>query len=316
MFKRIVSIALVFMVLSLAIPAKANKPTANAEVGNETINNEGVINETTETTQPEEETTTQTHPTESLETEPSMEVVQNESKNFGTDITFTNEYISDGYVMPHVLYTPSTAETSENIPLIVWLHGSGEVNCSEETFFKRGLPAVMSTWSLEGFNAYILCPHLKGDFNSGRWNCQTARNYLQVLIDRVVAEYNIDAKNIIIMGHSLGGQGALYMANQLPVYFSKCIPLSGYTSGIDNKEIDIPTIGYVGKTNSGEDSTSVYYMKNYVAAVFGENSCFFINASHGDLPKKALEIDVNNNNRSDMIEWMFDEMTLDEMQLP
>jgi predicted peptidase len=62
--------------------------------------------------------------------------------------------------MPYVLYTPSTATQSESIPLIVWLHGSGEVSAGPELFLNSGLLKVLNDWSLEGFNAYVLCPHL------------------------------------------------------------------------------------------------------------------------------------------------------------
>lgn len=57
----------------------------------------------------------------------------------------------------------------------------------------------------------------------------------------------------------MGGQGALYMAHELPEYFSKCVVLSGYNSGVDISEISIPTIGFVGTRAAGEDGASVNY---------------------------------------------------------
>lgn len=222
------------------------------------------------------------------------------------EITLECEYIADGVNMPYALYTPSTLDEEKKTPLIVWLHGSGEVGIGEKTFMQKGLPKVMSSWNLEGFNSYIICPHLSGKWNVGRWNAKTAKENLQALIDSFVKENNVDTENILIVGHSLGGQGVLYMAHELPGYFSKGVVLSGYTPGINIEEIDIPMVGFVGTTNAGEDGASVSYMKNYFAKAFGEENLFSISTSHGLVPEKAFNIDSDENNRSDIIEWFLE----------
>ena len=236
------------------------------------------------------ETTTQTETTEKI--------------LFDQNITFTCKYISNNETMPYALYTPSTASDHEAIPLIIWLHGSGERGVGEKVFLNQGLPNALSNWTLEGFNAYILCPQLIGKWNSDSWNNNNSKENLQTLIDKFIEEHNIDINNIIISGHSLGGQGALYMAHQLPEYFSKVVVLSGYHPRIDIEEIAIPTIGYVGMSNTGEDHASIYYMHGDFADVFGEESVFDIKSSHGSLPLTAFNEDKDSNNRSDIIEWM------------
>ena len=223
---------------------------------------------------------------------------------FGDEITFSYEYISDDVVMPYLLYTPSSVSEDKKTPLIVWLHGSGEVGVSSDTFLKRGLPKVMNNWVLNGFNAYVICPQLTGNWNTSIWNSPVTKTNLQNLIDRFTANHNIDSERVIIIGHSLGGQGALYMAHELPEYFTRCVVLSGYSSGIDIGEITIPTIGYVGTTRAGEDGSSVNYMNSYVAKTFGKENVFSIETSHGELPNVALNIDNDANGNSDVVEWM------------
>ena len=227
--------------------------------------------------------------------------------NFGVEITFTSEYICDDDVMPYALYTPSTADESGDIPLILWLHGSGEVSYSvgERGFMNAGLPAVLNNWSLEGFNAYVLCPQ-----NNGSWNNETSANKLKAVMNKIIANYNIDTDQIIIIGHSMGGKGALYMAQHMPEYFAKLVVLSGYNPGVDISEITIPTIGYAGTTAAGEDCTSINYMKVTLAQVFGEENFFSIPASHGAVPKIAFNLDENHNNRSDLVEWIFGELEI------
>lgn len=227
---------------------------------------------------------------------------------FDESIEFCSEYISDGEVMPYALYTPSTLDETKKTPLIVWLHGSGEVGATEDVFFDRGLPKTMNEWVLNGFNAYIICPHLARNWNTGRWNKETTKNNLQALLDKFMMEHNIDTEQVVVVGHSLGGQGALYMAHELPEYFSKCVVLSGYNSGVDISEISIPTIGFVGTREAGEDGTSVNYMVGSMAEFFGTNNVISLQASHGGLPKIVFNLDSNGNHRPDLVEWMFGDL--------
>ena len=253
------------------------------------------IEETSEvevTTKPVEETKT--------------EVVNNEfyDEYFGKEITFNAEYISGDDVMPYVLYTPSTIDETKKTPLIVWLHGSGEVGVSTDTFMDRGLSNVMKKWVLNGFNSYIICPQLTGNWNSGRWNSEAAKNNLQSLLDKFISEHKIDTECVVIVGHSLGGQGAQYMAHELARYFTRCVVLSGYNSGVDINEITIPTIGYVGTVEAGEDSNSVKYMQYNFADTFGKENVFSIMTSHGELPFVVFNFDTDGDSNSDLVEWM------------
>ena len=209
--------------------------------------------------------------------------------------------------MPYALYTPSTINEDVETPLIVWLHGSGEVGVGKDTFFNSGLLKVMNKWRRQGFNAYVLCPQLAGNYNTGRWNKESTKDNLRSLIDKFIAEHNIDLDRIIIVGHSLGGQGALYMAHELPTYFSRCVVLSGYNPGIEISEIKIPTIGFVGTASAGEDSGSISYMKNYFMEAFGDESTFFFETSHSGVPGAVFSFDTDDDDKSDLIEWMLGE---------
>lgn len=222
-------------------------------------------------------------------------------------IKFESKYVTDDGVMPYALYTPSTINESEKTPLIVWLHGSGEVGCGQETFFNSGLLKTMNKWRRQGFNAYVICPHLSGSYNTARWNRESTKENLQKLLDQIIDEYNIDPERIIVVGHSLGGQGALYMAHELPEYFSRCVVLSGYNPGIDISEIKIPTIGFVGTENAGEDAGSVSYMKTYFMEVFGDENTHFFETSHSGIPSAVFSFDTDDDDKSDVVEWMLGE---------
>jgi pimeloyl-ACP methyl ester carboxylesterase len=104
-----------------------------------------------------------------------------------------------------------------------------------------------------------------------------------------------------MVGHSSGGYGALHMAYALPEYFSKLVVLSGASVGDRINKIKIPTRGYT--ENAGAHH---YFMSNGFVDVFGEDSLTVYNAGHGDIPRLSFTEDLDGNNRSDLVEWMFD----------
>lgn len=205
---------------------------------------------------------------------------------------------NDRSTMRYALYSPEGGSKTSNVPLIVWLHGSGEVNASESTFKSSGLLAVLNNWSLDGFNAYVLCP-----ISTGSW--ANARSSLYDLINKIVQEKNINTNKIILVGHSMGAIGVFSIANGNVNYFSSYVVLSGYNSGVDLNQFKNSNIKiYVGHPSYGEDSTSYNYTMGTLNNVFGASRIEVLNTSHGGLPKTVFNLDQNKDNKSDLIEWM------------
>lgn len=220
---------------------------------------------------------------------------------FSDEITFSYECVDSKETMSYVLYTPSSAKQTSETPMIVWLHGLGERDVDRYTFLNNGLPKTLNNWHLKGFNSYVLCPQLK----YGLWNTPQMKDSLQALIDEIVLEYNIDTDNIVLVGHSSGGQGALYMAHELPGYFSKLVVLSGAYPNIDASEITIPTIGYVGRVENGEYEHISQYMHVNFLPVFGRENLFYVPTWHSNVPDMVFNEDKDGDGCSDVIQWMF-----------
>ena len=212
------------------------------------------------------------------------------------NIKFTYKYVSDENYMPYALFTPSTANNNQDIPLIVWLHGGSEFNAKENIFKQYGLLKVLNEWKLDGFNAYVLCPHVAGNFfTSGVWVKEKTTNNLFNLIDKFVNENNINTNKIILAGHSQGGRGTLYAAYQRPEFFSALIVLSSADPTIDITALKhIPAKGY---------SEGYKYMKSKFVNTFGKENYIEFNTTHGNIPNMAFNQDENKDNKSDLIEW-------------
>ena len=218
-------------------------------------------------------------------------------------ITLKYKYVYREDVMPYGLLTPSTAETNKKTPLIVWLHGSGESGVGESIFNSYGLPPVVKNWKLEGFNAYIVMPHLLGEYNQGTRMNKTSATNVNNLIDQLRQELNIDEERIILCGHSLGGQGAAYIANYYPDLFSCVVPLSGYDCGSKLENINIPIRAYVGSKKSGDGASNSYVTKKF-AELRPDAEIFVLESTHGEIPRDVFNLDENGDNKSDIIEWM------------
>lgn len=296
----ICALALIIVITLLIFCPRVEEPVET------TSPTEQIIEEPT--SEPTSEPTTEpTRSQEEIEAELKQKEEEERRKNpilFSKDITFNYSWVSDGEHMPYALYSPSCADEYDEIPLIVWLHGSGEKGVSERAFRNGGLPAVIENWSLEGFNAYVLCPQLYGAFNTGSWSNPTSMKYLKTLLDIFISEHNVNTDKIYISGHSLGGQGCLYMTHELPDYLAACVSTSPYVPGVDLTEVEIPVIAYVGSTAYGEDGTSYQYALR-LQDIFGEGSVTVLPTYHGGVPSAAFNLDEDGNGQSDLIEWLF-----------
>ena len=116
----------------------------------------------------------------------------------------------------YILYCPNNGD---NLPLIVVLHGSGEIGSSLSKLKKRE-PYISLNNGKCTPNAVVLMPQLP----KGAWGEYKAS--LKKLIDHVAEENGCDTGNISITGHSLGANGAMDMLLAYPDYFTAASLLS------------------------------------------------------------------------------------------
>ena len=306
--KRLIVIGLtVLLVVSCACGCAAtssSEPTelANSSTPSQEIMETIVLTEATEATEP---IVVETEP---IETEPPYK----DYEYFIPDFFYEIEYIANGEVMPHIFFEPECAADYEKLPLVIWLHGSGEKNSSVDEFqinsLRVGLAAA-AFYGYETLNAYFVAPHLvNGPFWTSVWCEQRAADNVQALIDYYVEHYNVDPNQVVITGHSLGGQGAVYLPQVLPDTFCAMAPLSVYNPCIPLTNKDIPAWCFQGEQKYGEASVSIEYAYSTFKNFYGEDSVTSLPVGHGDLPLAVFSMDNDANMRLDIMEWMAEHM--------
>lgn len=113
----------------------------------------------------------------------------------------------------YLLYEPSHMNSLENLPLIVCMHGSGEIGSSLSKLKAREPYMSLHNGKFKT-DAYVLMPQLP----SGSWGKMAAD--LKKLIDKIVEACKCDTSRISLTGHSLGGMGVIEMLTKYPKYFS------------------------------------------------------------------------------------------------
>jgi predicted peptidase len=138
-------------------------------------------------------------------------------------------------IIPYRVYVPTTYNGAKTAPLIIALHGLGGTEDSMFDGYERKLPPLAEQ------HGYILVAPLgyrvDGSYGWGagtppadpvvrRTQDLSEQDVMQVL-QRVRAEYKIDANRIYLMGHSMGGIGTWKLAAKYPDIWAALGPVSG-----------------------------------------------------------------------------------------
>lgn len=119
----------------------------------------------------------------------------------------------------YLLFKPKAySDKGQPVPLIVFLHGSGESGTDLERVKKWGPPAIAET--NPDFPFMVVSPQAPEPTG---WDV----GQLKAMLDDVLARYNVDRHRVYLTGLSMGGYGAWEMAMRHPDYFAAVAPICG-----------------------------------------------------------------------------------------
>jgi predicted peptidase len=112
----------------------------------------------------------------------------------------------------------SYSAKGEGVPLIVFLHGSGERGNDLEKVKAWGPPAIAE--KNPDFPFMVVSPQCP---EGEAWHALS----LKAMLDEVLAKYNVDKRRVYLTGLSMGGYGAWDLASRYPQYFAAVSPICG-----------------------------------------------------------------------------------------
>lgn len=123
--------------------------------------------------------------------------------------------------MNYLLHLPAgyKASGSQKWPLLVFLHGAGEVGTNVTLVKKHGPPKLVATQP--DFPFILLSPQSpRGQYG---WSDEA----VLALIHEVTSKHRVDRKRIYLTGLSMGGYGTWSLATSHPEMFAAIAPLCG-----------------------------------------------------------------------------------------
>lgn len=181
-----------------------------------------------------------------------------------------------GVKLPYRIYVPPVADAKRELPLIVYLHGSGGAGTDNRRQISGGNTAGTRFWiaptTQSQHPAYVLAPQIP---EGSAWHSTSDEPMPRVtalieLLDGLRSEFAIDARRIYVVGQSLGGYGAWDLIARYPDLFAAAIPLCG---GGDRRRILAARNVAVWAFHGARDQTiPVTRSRELVAALRGVNS--------------------------------------------
>ena len=207
-----------------------------------------------------------------------------------------------GIDLPWNLHSPYQAEGDPDalFPLVVYIHGGAErgsnpsapnvhLNNRHAKNFFASAQSLLTDEHQAQFPAYVLAPLCNCNFYSNEWSSGGGANFTMqdnpsrygeaalALIEKLIAEKQIDPARIYVTGPSMGGGGSWEFAVRRPDLFAAAIPLAGHPpSTNDLKKLHESKVPVWSNHGEGDGSNPIGDAQNAVDYVSDGGGCAWI----------------------------------------
>jgi predicted peptidase len=137
--------------------------------------------------------------------------------SFSQQISFrlSNEFKTQG-----LIYVPDSVVvgSSKRLPLLIFLHGSGERGTDLELLKIHGLPKLIEQG--QQFPAIVVSPQCPAN---QWWNIKE----LEAMVKEIKQKYKVDNRRVYLTGLSMGGYGTWELGIAHPRWFAALAPICG-----------------------------------------------------------------------------------------
>lgn len=129
--------------------------------------------------------------------------------------------IPDRAAMPYAISIPRDYDAHRPVPLVLALHPGGV----RMPYYGGAFVQQVVAPGLTDLHAIIVAP----DCPTAAWTDPVAERAVMALVERVLQDYAIDRRRVLVTGFSLGGRGTWFMASRHADLFTAAIPMAGST---------------------------------------------------------------------------------------
>ena len=152
---------------------------------------------------------------------------------FAADTGFVQKSFKnpDGHESPFVVWVPPTYDGSTPVPVILFLHGSGETKGGKKMPKDVGIGPYLPMTRNVPVNAIVVIPQSENK----TWKADSDDGKRAVaILDAVMAEYKTDPSRTYLTGLSMGGSGTWSLAAAYPERWAAIAPVCGSVGGKDD----------------------------------------------------------------------------------
>lgn len=175
---------------------------------------------------------------------------------------------SNNVLVPGRLLVPDdyAADPAKPRPLILFLHGAGELGTNNTSQVNDNINGLWYNAKARG--AFLYAPQT----NIG-WSNSTLLDEVMSMIDRAIAERNVDPNRIYVTGLSMGGGGAWNFLNRFPDRVAATAPIcavSPYPSFNSGELVDEPIWAFHGRYDTTVPVTVTRSVINTLLSTAGQ----------------------------------------------
>ena len=215
---------------------------------------------------------------------------------------------SNGVTINYYLYIPDYGTEVEGLPVLMYMHGSGE---SGNGTLNCGLPKFLSEKSTTP-SGIVICPQAPSS------SAYYQDNYLQALNELttyIANQNNGDLNKISLSGHSYGAYVGYKLVNKYPNYYSAFVPISG-PGQVSDAVKNVNLWAFHGSNDTSVDYTSA---KNAVSKLKNSGAPAemhtFQGSGHGGVQNYTFEKEYQREDGQIIspLEWAFEQEKLSKL---
>ncbi len=170
--------------------------------------------------------------------------------------------------LPGRLHVPiAEADPNNPRPLILFLHGLGETGSNNVSQIGNNINNLLTGAKIN--NAYLYAPQA----TTATWSSSHRTSLVMTMIDRAIAEHNVDEERIYVTGLSMGGGGTWNMLNRFSDRFAAGVPIAGISPASDflpDNLVETPIWAFHARNDNVVNKSSSRSTVNNILRAAGE----------------------------------------------